>query len=205
MSIVCDACEGKGSFVPNSSKCAPCGGQGKVRERKTIKVDIPAGVNHGTRIRLSGKGDYPTVGKGQPGDLFIEITVGEHKIFRREGFDIHVKAYVPLHIALLGGYVKVPTVDGSVELKVKPGIQPGDKQVMRNKGVKKLKSAEYGDQYVTLQVEIPKSLTERQKELLTKAFVEDTEESSSSKRSSKFNEEEDSSFLKGLFSKKSKK
>ena len=119
---------------------------------------------------MSGKGNAPIQGNGPNGDLYINLSVTPHKIFKRDHADILVESKIPLSTALLGGKIKIPTIDGDVELTVQPGTQPGEKQIMRKRGVQKLRDNDRGDQIVTLKVEVPKVLTEKQKSLLMEAF-----------------------------------
>ncbi|KAJ1797569.1 mdj1 protein precursor, partial [Coemansia sp. RSA 2399] len=139
---------------------------GRVRERMTIPVDIPPGCDNGTRIRLQGMGDVPIDGDGPAGDLYIRVRVSPSKTFRRKGTDIYYSVELPFTTAILGGSVRVPTVDGDVEVKIRPGTQSGDELRLRGKGVPKLNSGARGDQYLGLQFKIPTSLSDKQRELI---------------------------------------
>lgn len=171
MGTTCSFCQGIGKIVAKGSQCSTCDGQGRVRARSDIEVNIPAGVDHGMKMRLSGKGSAAPTKSGEPGDLFVILNVAEHTIFKRNGVDILVDAKVPLHVAMLGGSVQVPTVDGDVELTIQNGTQPGERKVMRGRGIASYnKQSAKGDQWVTMKVDIPKKLTNIQKDLLKQAF-----------------------------------
>ncbi|KAJ2725979.1 mdj1 protein precursor [Coemansia sp. Benny D115] len=162
----CPQCNGEGSTVSAKDQCSSCGGKGRVRERRTETVDIPAGCDSGMSIRVSGMGDAPLEGNGPRGDLFVRIRVMPSSIFRRKGADVYTTADVPFTTAILGGSVRVPTVDGDVEVRVKPGTQPGDELRLRSKGIPKVNTSSRGDQYLTMRVNLPKKLTDRQKEII---------------------------------------
>ncbi|ORX99267.1 hypothetical protein K493DRAFT_329159 [Basidiobolus meristosporus CBS 931.73] len=162
----CNSCAGTGKYIPHSSQCPTCNGVGRVKKPKTVSVNIPAGVDEGVKIRLSNEGDMPVVGKGTAGDLYVRLRVRPSNIFRREGANVFVDAKVPLHTAILGGSIHVPTLDGEVELKIPVGTQPEDVSVLRNRGIKQLNRNAHGDQYVKLKVEIPRNITPRQRELI---------------------------------------
>ncbi|KAJ2751595.1 mdj1 protein precursor [Coemansia pectinata] len=162
----CPACGGEGSAVNAADRCGTCGGKGRVRERRTVDVDIPPGCDSGMRVRLAGQGDAPIDGDGPNGDLYVQVRVTPSKIFRRKGSDVYYDVDVPLHTALLGGAVRVPTVDGDVEVNVKQGAQPGDELRLRGKGIARVNARGRGDQYLTLKVRLPESLTPAQRELI---------------------------------------
>nr|KAJ3417954.1 hypothetical protein HK105_000559 [Polyrhizophydium stewartii] len=178
MATTCNACGGTGRIIPPGAKCNSCSGAGRVRERQSVIVDIPAGVEDGMRVRLAGKGDAPLEGDGANGDLYVVLSVGAHPVFKRDGANILLDVSVPLNIALLGGTVRVPTIDGDVELTIPAGTQPNDRKVLRRRGAPKITSArrgpaddgERGDQWVTLRVSMPHSLTDRQRQLIEEAF-----------------------------------
>jgi molecular chaperone DnaJ len=179
----CGSCGGTGTTVPPNSSCTTCRGEGRVNKTKSVSLDIPCGVDDGMKVRFSGKGDEDTSGKA--GDLFVRIRVIPSRVFsRRENgtfsmfwsrevivllflriltrdsyylLDIHYTAKVPLSTALLGGDIRVPTIDGDVELKVPSGTQPGETKVLRGRGVKNVNNPNRrGDQFVEINVEIPK-------------------------------------------------
>ncbi|KAJ2636604.1 mdj1 protein precursor [Coemansia sp. RSA 1694] len=162
----CPACGGEGSSVAAADRCAPCGGRGRVRERRTVDVDIPAGCDSGMRVRLPGQGDAPIDGDGPSGDLYVRVRVAPSSVFRRKGADVYCDVAVPLHTALLGGAVRVPTVDGDVEVSIKQGAQPGDELRLRAKGIARVDGRGRGDQYLTLRVRLPTTLTPEQRRLV---------------------------------------
>ncbi|KAI9272523.1 hypothetical protein BY458DRAFT_533286 [Sporodiniella umbellata] len=166
MQTTCQACGGEGSSIPPNCGCASCNSMGKVKERKTVKVTVPPGVDQGSRLRVSGEGDAPIKGNGPNGDLFVTLNIEASKIFRRQDSDIFVEAKIPFHKALLGGRIRIPTVDGDVELKVPSGSQPGDNISLRGRGIQRLRGISRGDQVVTLKVELPRSLRGKQKEII---------------------------------------
>ncbi|KAL5635944.1 hypothetical protein ACGC1H_004669 [Rhizoctonia solani] len=178
MASTCTECGGTGTAVPPGGECGDCGGMGKVRVRKTVKVDIPAGIEDGMSVRVSGAGDAPTSGTGNPGDLLVRINVAPSKVFRRQGVNIHHDARIPLHTALLGGKVRVPTLDGEVEVRVPGGTQQGQECVLKGRGVSALYGGEKGDLFVSFTIQIPRTLTERQRQILQQ-YADDVEGRSS--------------------------
>ncbi|MGM0419498.1 MAG: molecular chaperone DnaJ [Bacillota bacterium] len=161
----CDRCQGRGEII--EEPCPNCNGQGRVTRRRNIKVDIPAGISSGSRIRLSGEGGAGEKG-GPSGDLYVRVNVKPHDIFERRGDDIYCEFPINFVQAALGDEVKVPTLEGEVKFKIPEGTQPGDKLRLKNKGVQHLRSSGRGDQYIIIKVVIPKSLNSEQKELLRK-------------------------------------
>lgn len=170
MASTCPACGGAGSTVAPGDACGSCEGVGRVRGRKTVQVKIPPGVDDGAKIRLEGAGDAPLEGKGPNGSLYVRIHVRKSNVWRRQGANLHYAAKVPLHVALLGGRVRVPTLEGDVEVRVPAGTQVGDEMLLRGRGVANLlsrrASGEKGDLLVGFEVAIPRSLTKRQREIL---------------------------------------
>ncbi|KAJ2712622.1 mdj1 protein precursor [Coemansia spiralis] len=162
----CPECGGEGSTIRAKDRCSTCGGQGRVRERKSVVVDIPPGCDNGMRICIRGQGDAPVEGEGPAGDLYVRIRVNPSKQFRRKGADIYYGLELPFTTAILGGAVRAPTVDGDVEVKIRPGTQPGDELRLRGKGVQKINTSSRGDQYLTLNVKLPTGLTDKQRELI---------------------------------------
>ena len=159
----CRKCGGTGQVVTNP--CGTCSGAGVTRRRKTVEVTVPPGVDTGITMRLAGQGDKGEHG-GSVGHLYVQIKVEQDPFFERDGADIHV--HVPLTVAqaILGDTVTIPTVTGEVDLRIPPGSQPNDKLAMRHRGIKRLNAGGRGSQYVHLRVEIPKELSERQRELM---------------------------------------
>lgn len=159
MASTCAACGGSGTVAPPGSNCGTCAGVGKVRERRSVEVKIPPGVDDGMRIRLDGKGDAPLGGKGRNGDLFVRISVQPSKVFARQGANLYETVSVPFYTAILGGRAPVKTLDRDVEVKVPQGTQPGEEMVLRGRGVKKLYKEEYGDLIVRFNVSMPRCVT----------------------------------------------
>ncbi|KAH9982940.1 hypothetical protein BGW80DRAFT_1265816 [Lactifluus volemus] len=166
MASTCPTCQGVGTVIPRGHHCRECDGIGKVRGRKSVKVDIPAGIEDGMTIRIPNAGDAPDHGKGPAGDLLVRVHVAASKTFRRQGSNIYHDARIPLHTALLGGKVRVPTLDGEVDVRVPGGTQQGQEMVLKNHGILPVFGGERGDLFVTFTVQIPRSLTDRQREIL---------------------------------------
>jgi len=160
----CHACQGMGQVI--SDPCRTCGGEGRVQRAKTLAVSVPAGVDTGTRIRLSGKGEAGLRG-GLAGDLYIFVNVEPHPIFARDGGNLHARIPLPMTVAALGGSIDVPTLEGKMaRLTVEAGTQSGRKFRMRGKGMPALRRGNPGDQIIEVQVETPTNLNKKQKELL---------------------------------------
>lgn len=179
---VCSRCGGKGKIVTNP--CSKCRGAGRVRTTTDIELKIPAGIDDGQVLRVSGQGDAGING-GSSGDLNVEITVRSHELFTRRGTDIYCEIPISYAQAVLGDRVTVPTIKGKVEYDIPEGTQSGTKFRLRGEGVKYIGREAYGDQYVTVVVEVPKKLTKHQKELLQK-FDESLEEKNQVKRQTFF-------------------
>jgi molecular chaperone DnaJ len=160
---VCDVCGGEGR-VP-SEPCTACDGRGRRAVRKSLQVDVPAGISDDQRIRLTGRGHAGERG-GPPGDLYVLVRVAEDERFVRDGSDLVTVVDVPAPAAALGTTVTVPTLDGEHELEVEPGTQPGTVVSLRGKGMPTIGRRGRGDQQVVLNVVIPRNLTEHQRELL---------------------------------------
>lgn len=159
----CPACQGNGQRIANP--CHSCKGQGRVQETKTLSVKIPAGVDSGDRIRLSGEGEAGQNG-APAGDLYVEVTVRPHKIFERDGDDLYCEVPIPFTMAALGGDLHIPTLSGQVKLKVPAETQTGKVFRLRGKGVKSVRSHRQGDLMCRVLVETPVRLNKAQKELL---------------------------------------
>jgi len=164
----CDKCGGNGKTI--SEPCPKCHGKGKERKQMKIPVTMPAGVDNGNVLPLRGKGEAGANG-GPSGDLYVNIRVAAHSIFKRNGFDINMDTHITFAKAALGTDIKVPTVDGDVSYKIPAGTQSGTKFRLKAKGVPKLNSYGRGDQFVNVIVDIPKVLNDRQKEAL-KLYME---------------------------------
>ena len=160
----CPSCQGTGQVIKDP--CRTCGGQGRTQKEKTLSVNIPAGVEDSTRIRLSGEGEAGL--RGAPaGDLYIFLTLRPHRFFQRDGGDIYCRVPIPMTKAALGGTVEVPTVDGTLaRITIPSGTPTGHQFRLRGKGMSVLRSKSRGDMFVQASVETPQNLTKRQKELL---------------------------------------
>src|SRR5690242_18415795 len=160
----CSTCQGRGQVIDDP--CKVCGGGGRVMRERTLSVNIPAGVEDGTRIRLAGEGEAGLRG-GPAGDLYIFLEVTQHEFFQRDGADLHCRVPISMASAALGGEFEVPAIDGSkVRVKVPPGTQTGRRFRLTSKGMPVLRSKQTGDMYVQVAVETPQNLTKRQRELL---------------------------------------
>jgi len=160
----CPTCNGLGQTIKNP--CHTCHGQGRVEKEKSLSVNIPAGVETGTRIRLAGEGEAGMRG-GPTGDLYIFIEVQDHKLFEREGSNLFCRVPVSIASASLGGEIEVPTIDGGrSRVKIPEGSQTGRQMRLRAKGMPALRGGNHGDMFIELMVETPVNLTKRQKELL---------------------------------------
>jgi molecular chaperone DnaJ len=159
----CPACKGVGTTI--GDPCSDCHGRGRVRKTKTLSVKVPAGVDDGDRIRLSGEGEAGRNG-GPPGDLYVEIRVNPHKLFTRDGADLACEVPISIATATLGGDVELPTLDGNVSLKVPAGTQSGKVFRLRAKGVSTVRDARQGDLFAKVAVETPVNLSSEQKDLL---------------------------------------
>jgi molecular chaperone DnaJ len=160
----CHTCQGAGQVI--DKPCKACAGQGRVRRDKTLKVNIPAGVEDGTRIRLTGEGEAGTRG-GPAGDLYVFLSVRRHALFEREGADVHCKVPLSMVQATLGGGIEVPTLDAKfARINIPAGAQSGHQFRLRGKGMPIVRSSQRGDMYIEIMVETPVNLTAKQKELL---------------------------------------
>lgn len=160
----CHVCKGRGQVV--DKPCKDCGGQGRVRKVRTLAVDIPKGVDDGTRIRLSNEGEAGIQG-GPPGDLYIFLTVTPHHFFERREKDIYAKIPVPMIDLILGGELDVPILDGTkARIRIPAGTQPGKQFRLRQKGMTIIRSSNRGDMVIEIEAETPINLTTSQKELL---------------------------------------
>jgi molecular chaperone DnaJ len=164
----CPTCGGRGQKLSNP--CKSCHGAGRVEEEKVLSVKIPAGVDNGDRIRLSGEGEAGPAGAAS-GDLYVEIRVREHAIFQRDGDDLHCEVPIRFSQAALGDIIRVPTLGGEAEIKVPTETQTGKVFRLREKGVKSVRSRSTGDLYCRVVVETPVNLTPQQRDLL-KQFEE---------------------------------
>ena len=159
----CPRCHGSGSVIPNP--CAQCSGSGRVKLQKTLSVKIPAGVDEGDRVRLSGEGE-PGVNGGPPGDLYVQVHIKPHPVFTRDHDDLHCEMPISITAAALGGEISIPTLDGSAKIRVPAETQSGRTFRLKGKGIKGVRSQAHGDLFCHVVVETPVSLTERQRQLL---------------------------------------
>ena len=160
----CPACQGRGQVIDRP--CPSCSGSGRVTRERALSVNIPAGVEDGTRIRLAGEGEAGVRG-GPAGDLYIFLTISAHPFFQREGADLYCRVPIAMVTAALGGDFEVPTIDGNQSrVKVPEGTQSGRRFRLQGKGMPVLRSKQTGDMYVQIVVETPQKLTKRQRELL---------------------------------------
>ncbi len=179
----CPTCNGAGRVIKDP--CRGCGGSGRVHKEKQLSVTVPPGVEDGTRIRLSGEGEAGMRG-APPGDLYIFLSLKPHRLFQRDGANIHCRVPIPMTTAALGGAIEVPTIDGSrAKIAIPAGAQTGHQFRLRGKGMSVLRSEARGDMFVQATVETPVSLTKRQKELL-KEFAAAGKESEQSPESHGF-------------------
>jgi molecular chaperone DnaJ len=161
----CPRCQGRGTIIPDP--CETCRGSGRIEEQKTLSVKVPAGVDNGDRIRLTGEGEVGEHG-GSPGDLYVQIQVKPHPIFTREDNNLYCEVPIGFHTAALGGELEVPTLDGRLSLKIPPETQTSKVFRLRGKGVKPVRGGPTGDLLCRIVVETPVNLTREQKELLEK-------------------------------------
>ena len=172
----CPVCQGRGQMMDNP--CTDCGGQGRKQENRKLSVDIPKGIEDGTRIRLANEGEAGLRG-GPPGDLYIFVSVKPHDLFHRDGADLYARVPIAMTTAALGGEFEVPTLDGArAKVKVSAGTQPGQRVRLKSKGMPVLRSKDLGDLYVQLDIETPQNLTRRQRELLEEFHKETTKDTS---------------------------
>jgi molecular chaperone DnaJ len=160
----CPVCQGRGQVIEDP--CPSCAGSGRVTRERTLTVNIPPGVEDGTRIRLAGEGEAGLRG-GPAGDLYIFLSIAAHPLFQRDGADLHCRVPISMITAALGGEFEVPSIDGSkTRVKVPPGTQSGRRFRLSGKGMPVLRARQTGDMYVQVIVETPQNLTKRQRELL---------------------------------------
>ena len=178
----CPKCGGKGKII--KSPCKSCNGSGKTRTNKKIKVKVPAGIDHGQTISLRGEGNAGTNG-GPSGDLLINVSVRPHHILTRDGSNVLCEVPITYAQATLGAEIEVPTLDGKVKYNIPEGTQTGTVFRLRGKGIPVLRSKARGDQFVRVNIETPKNLTQKQKDLL-KSFAESLGENAHSERKSFF-------------------
>ena len=171
----CSTCAGKGKTY--ESRCSTCRGTGKINKNKDIELKVPAGVDTGNRLRLSGKGEAGING-GPNGDIYVEFSVKEHPLFERDENDIYLKLPITITEAVLGIKKEIPTLYGNVKLTIPAGSSSGDKPRIKGKGVEDVQTGRHGDMYVVLDVHIPKKISKEQKKLfeqLSKTTLDDSD------------------------------
>ena len=173
----CSSCNGTGKIAKD--KCSVCGGNGSVKKTRTLTVSVPAGIDNGQQMTISGEGNSPA-GTVQAGDLIIQIAVAPHKMLTRNGFDLYITVPIPFTTSLLGGSIVVPVVKGKVTMDIPPLTQTGTVFTIKGRGIKKLKKNGNGDLIITVTVEMPKTLDKTTKEKLESA-VKDISQSSYTK------------------------
>ena len=179
----CQTCGGAGQIIKNP--CKPCGGSGRTRKDKNLQVTIPAGIEDGTRIRLSGEGEAGLRG-GPAGDLYVFLSIKPHRFFKREGANLYCRTPVPMHTVALGGTIEVPTIEGKrMKVTVPPGTQTGQQFRLKGKGMTVMRSPSRGDMFVEVVVETPVNLTKKQKDLLEQ-FAKEGNEAKTNPQSSSF-------------------
>jgi molecular chaperone DnaJ len=186
----CPTCQGRGETM--DQPCTVCSGQGRKQESRKLSVDIPKGIEDGTRIRLADEGEAGMRG-GPPGDLYIFVSLKPHDLFQRDGADLYARVPIAMTVAALGGEFEVPTLEGQrARVKVPSGTQPGQRIRLKGKGMPVLRASQIGDLYVQMDIETPQNLNKRQKELLEEFQTLSTKENNPTS-SGFFNK------LKGLF------
>lgn len=168
----CDRCNGEGTII--EEPCRRCHGRKKVRRARKISINVPAGIDNGQAITLRGEGETGERG-GPPGDLYVYITVRPHKIFKRQGYDIYCNIPITFGQAALGAELQVPTLEGKIKYRIPEGTQTGTVFRLRNRGISHLRSNTRGDLYVKVNIEVPKRLNEKQRELI-RQFEEITQD-----------------------------
>ncbi|KAF9056657.1 hypothetical protein BJ165DRAFT_1435333 [Panaeolus papilionaceus] len=177
MASTCNACGGAGSTIPRGGECSSCEGAGKVRTRQQVTVNVPTGAEEGMTLRIPNAGDAPLLGTGPKGDLLVRLNISPSSVFTRQGGNLYYQARVPFHRALLGGIVRVPTLDGEVDVRVPGGTQQGEEMVLKGRGVPYLHGGGIGDLFVKFYLQLPRSLTKRQRALL-EAYADEVEKKS---------------------------
>lgn len=171
----CGACNGSGKIIKDP--CGSCRGEGRVRKEKSVEVNIPAGIEDGSKIRITGEGEAGIRG-GQSGDLYVFVSIKPHQIFEKHGLDLHCKVPLKMTTAILGGAIDVPSIDGiAVKLTIPAGTQTGSKFRLKGKGMPRVQSSTRGDLYIHVNIETPVKLKDEQEELIRKFAELETKES----------------------------
>ncbi|BFZ53731.1 mdj1 protein precursor [Savitreella phatthalungensis] len=178
MQMTCEVCGGAGIVIPRGKGCGSCGGDGVVRTAKTVRVDIPAGIEDGMRLRVAGEGDAPAVASlpgsvhTRNGDLYVHVRIQPSKEFQRDGPNLRHRTTIPMTTAALGGRVRIPTLDGTVEIKVPQGTNTGDAITMAGRGMPRLSTGQFGaprgsgDLTIEFKVSMPKRISAHERNLL---------------------------------------
>ncbi len=161
----CPKCHGQGQMIKDP--CEACHGRGRNKKREKLSVKVPAGIDEGQRLKLSGQGDSG-LGGGPAGDLYVLVHIQEHEFFKRDEYDVHCEVPISFSQAAIGTEIEVPTLAGRVSMKIPEGTQSGQKMKLRNKGITKLGGYGFGDQIITIHVETPSKLTKEQRELFSR-------------------------------------
>lgn len=189
----CPSCQGTGKMVKNP--CSSCGGKGRRQKTKTLKINVPAGINEGEMLTVRGEGEPGTMGGGY-GDLYIEVHLRPHSVFKREGYNTYCEVPVTFAQLALGTDIEVPTIDGNQRFSLKEGTQPGERFVIRGQGIPHInRNQQRGDHVFRVILEVPRHLSDEQKDLLEK-FEETCTEKNYEKRDNFFQK------IKDLFTKK---
>jgi len=196
ITTTCPRCQGMKEFFAES--CPTCNGEGRLREKRKIKVKVPPGMDSGTHLVMPGEGNDGTYG-GPPGDLYIVLAVRPHELFRREGYDLHLTVPISIVQAALGAHLTIPTLKDQRELAIPPGTQPGEIIRIKGEGVPYPKGPRRGDLLVTVQVVIPRTLTPRQQHLLEELGKEEGVEAQAGAAPGNPDEEHEEGILKKLW------
>jgi molecular chaperone DnaJ len=176
----CDACHGQGKII--KEPCVKCHGQGKVRANKKVTISIPAGIDHGQTLRVSGKGEVGEVGAPN-GDLLVTISIKPHQVLERRDNDVYMRMPISFMQAALGGELSIPTLDGNVKFTIQAGTQTSTTFRLQGKGIPNIRNKKYrGDQYVEVYIVVPKELTEKQRNILREFEAETGDQTEESKK-----------------------
>jgi len=161
--VTCDRCGGEGSII--EEVCERCGGRKTIRRNRRIDINIPAGIDNGQAITLRGEGE-PGMRGGPSGDLYVHISVAPHALFKRKGYDLYCDVPITFTEAALGSTIQIPTLEGPMDFNIPDGTQTGHTFKLKNQGIQRLQSSGRGDLYITVRIEVPRKLNEKQRELL---------------------------------------
>lgn len=170
----CGPCKGKGKII--DKPCTKCRGQGKTMGKKSVVVDVPAGMDEGVRLRIQGEGEPGAPGQSA-GNVLVQCSITPHPFFTRDGNNLYVTMPINVSKAILGGDIQVPTVDGHITVALQPGTQPNSTRTMRSKGLASLQDGSYGDLIITFKVVVPKTISAKQREVLEQFKADEVEPS----------------------------